>query len=202
MSFLSPIRSKPWLSDGENQPPDQSPKAIGVPNEKVGLWVFLAVVGSLFLVFSNALSELQEYDDWRDLPKLRLLWFNTGMLVLSSLALQWTRFFADRDRIKLGVIVGGFFACAFLVGQLCAWQQLADMGYLASTNPASSFFYLITAVHGVHVFGGVVALVRTALKAWGGFDLNQVQLSLSLCSVYWHFLLLVWLVFFGLMFFR
>ena len=203
MSFLSQILSKPWLPDDENQAPDLSPKprGVGVPNERVGLWIFLAVVGSLFLIFSNAYTERREYDDWRAVPELSLLWFNTGMLILSSIALQWTRLLDDRERIKVGLILGGVFACAFLVGQLCAWQEFVDMGYLVSTNPASSFFYLITGVHGVHVLGGLVALLRTALKTWGDYDLNQVQLSVSLCSVYWHVLLLVWLVFFGLMFF-
>ncbi len=201
MSFLSQIRGKPWLPDDKNQHPAPSTKALGVADEKVGLWVFLAVVGSLFLIFSNAYVERREYDDWRALPELGLLWFNTAMLILSSITLQWTRILENRERIKIGLLSGGFFACAFLIGQLCAWQQFADMGYLASTNPASSFFYLITGVHGLHVLGGLVALLRTCLKTWGGFALNQVQLSVSLCSVYWHFLLLVWLVFFGLMFF-
>ena len=201
MSLLSQIRAKPWLPDDKNKPSGLTERSLGVPNEKVGLWVFLAVVGSLFLIFSNAYVERREYDDWRALPEIGLLWFNTAMLILSSITLQWTRFLESREGIKIGLSAGGLFACAFLVGQLCVWQQFADMGYSASTNPASSFFYLITGVHGLHVLGGLVALLRTCLKTWGGYELNQVRLSVSLCSVYWHFLLLVWLVFFGLMFF-
>ena len=75
------------------------------------------------------------------------------------------------------------------------------MGYFAATDAASAFFYLITAMHALHLVGGLVAWARTTNKVWRGFDVTQVHLSVELCAVYWHYLLLVWLVLFGLLVF-
>jgi cytochrome c oxidase subunit 3 len=80
-----------------------------------------------------------------------------------------------------------------------AWRQLTGTGYFLTSNPASSFFYLITALHGIHLVGGVVALAGVAAKAWRGSDPAQARLSLDLCSMYWDFLLLMWLVLFALL---
>jgi cytochrome c oxidase subunit 3 len=68
-----------------------------------------------------------------------------------------------------------------------------------ASNPANSFFYLITAVHGLHLMGGLVALGRTTAKVSRGAAMTQVCLSVELCAIYWHFLLLVWLVLLALL---
>ena len=103
--------------------------------------------------------------------------------------------------MKFGLLLGGGFAFAFLVGQLMAWRQLADLGYFAATNPANAFFYLVTALHAVHLLGGLVAWVRTSAKVRRGVTLDRVRLSVELCAVYWHFLLLIWLILFALLIF-
>ena len=105
------------------------------------------------------------------------------------------------DGVKVGLLGAGSFAFVFLAGQLLAWQQLVDLGYFAATNPANGFFYLVTAVHGLHLLGGLVAWGRTAEKVWSGFAPAKVRLSVELCAVYWHFLLVVWLVLFALLLF-
>lgn len=94
---------------------------------------------------------------------------------------------------------GGVSAVVFLVGQLLAWQQLNVAGYFVASNPANSFFYLITATHGLHLMGGLVALGRTTAKVWRGAEVARMRLSVELCAIYWHFLLLVWLVLLGLL---
>jgi cytochrome c oxidase subunit 3 len=98
-----------------------------------------------------------------------------------------------------GLIAGGLFACTFLVGQLFAWQQLNAAGYFLATNPANTFFYLFTGLHGLHLLGGLVALALTVDKVWRGVEVKQVRLSVQLCAVYWHFLLALWLVLFSLL---
>ena len=103
------------------------------------------------------------------------------------------------DGVRAGLLAGGVFALAFLAGQLLAWRQLDAAGYFLATNPANAFFYLLTAVHGLHVLGGLVALGRDCRKVWRGFEVDQVRLSVELCAIYWHFLLVVWLVFFSLL---
>jgi len=173
-----------------------------LPSAKIGLGVFLAVVGSLFALFISAYSMRMTMVDWRALPVPKLLWFNTGVLVTSSIALQWAYMAArrnDMDGVIIGLLAGGASAVIFLVGQLLAWQQLKVAGYFVASNPANSFFYLITAMHGLHLMGGLVALGRTTAKVWRGAEMTQVRLSVELCAIYWHFLLLVWLVLLGLL---
>jgi cytochrome c oxidase subunit 3 len=195
------LTAKPWLEEGVavdlREASRSSPQAA-----KIGLGVFLAVVGSLFALFVSAYSMRMTMVDWRTLPVPALLWFNTGVLVLSSVALQWAYMAArrdDMDGVILGLLGGGASAVIFLVGQLLAWWQLNVAGYFVASNPANSFFYLITAAHGLHLMGGLVALGRTTARVWRGAEVAQVRVSVELCAIYWHFLLLVWLVLLGLL---
>ena len=195
------LMAKPWLEEG---PIDDFPGtgAVTLPAAKLGLGVFLAVVGALFTLVISAYSMRQSLADWRALPVPKLLWFNTGVLVLSSIALQWAYLAArrnDLDGVIIGLLGGGVSAVIFLVGQLLAWQQLIVAGYFVASNPANSFFYLITAVHGLHLMGGLVALGRTTSRVWRSAKVAEAQLSVELCAIYWHFLLLVWLVLLGLL---
>ncbi len=98
-----------------------------------------------------------------------------------------------------GLLVGGALAFLFLAGQLVAWRQMVSEGYFLTTSSASSFFYLIIGVHGLHMLGGLVALARTTGKALGNFPMRELRVSVELCTIYWHFMLLVWLFFFGLL---
>jgi cytochrome c oxidase subunit III len=195
------LASKPWLEQG---PAGEFPGTgvSAVPVAKIGLGVLLAALGSLFALFISAYLMRMQVADWRPVPKPTLLWINTGVLMLSSAALQWTRAAADRGelgRVKAGLLTAAGAALAFLAGQLFAWQELTSTGYLLTSNPASSFFYLITALHGVHLIGGLVAMGAVTARAWGGFEASRLRLSLDLCSMYWDFLLLMWLVLFGLL---
>ena len=195
------LMAKPWLeAGGAGDLPDTD--AMTWPAAKIGLGVFLAVAGSLFALFMSAYAMRMNMVDWRTLPVPGLLWFNTGVLVLSSVALQWAYVAARRDdmaNVIIGLCAGGASAVTFLIGQLLAWQQLRAAGYFVASNPANSFFYMITAAHGLHLMGGLVALGRTIARVWRGAEMAQVRLSVELCTIYWHFLLLVWLVLLGLL---
>jgi cytochrome c oxidase subunit III len=195
------LGAKPWLEEGVIVD-FREEGAPSLPPAKIGLGVFLAVVGSLFALFISAYSMRMSMVDWRALPVPRLLWFNTGVLVTSSIALQWAHMAArrnDMDGVIIGLCAGGASALIFLGGQLLAWRQLSLAGYFVASNPANSFFYLITAVHGLHLMGGLVALGRTIAKVWRGAEMSQVRLGVELCAIYWHFLLLVWLVLLALL---
>lgn len=195
------LAAKPWLEEGVAVD-FRGEGGSSVPPAKIGLGVFLAVVGSLFALLISAYSMRNSMVDWRELPLPRLVWFNTGVLVISSVALQWALMAARRDDnegLTVGLLVGGAFAVTFLAGQLIVWRQLNIAGYVVASNPANSFFYLITALHGMHLMGGLVALGRTTAKVWRDAPMSEVRLSVELCTIYWHFLLLVWLVLLGLL---
>ncbi len=131
-----------------------------------------------------------------------ILWYNTGILVLASIAYHWTRNAAVNgvaERLKPGLMLSGALTFAFLIGQLIAWQQINDAGYYVTGNPSYAFFYLLTAVHALHMLGGLWVWGRSTYKVWTGAEADSVRLAIELCTVYWHFLLLVWVVLFGLL---
>lgn len=201
------LASKPWLEVGIAGETDWTGPAPR-PTAKLGLAAFLTVAGSLFALLVSAYFMRMGMADWRPLPMPIVLWFSTGLLVLSSLALQTTVAAARRaelDGIRSGLLAAGVSALAFLAGQLLAWRELAEAGYFAASNPAGAFFGLVTAIHGLHMLGGLVALYRTTEKAFAipmgstPQAIGALRLSVELCAVYWHFLLLVWLVLFSLL---
>lgn len=203
MNFFRQLTEKPWLPMQGTVVDSHDGSAFSVPTSTLGLRVFLAVVTVLFSLLIMAYGSRMEFEDWRPVPQSRLLWLNTATLILSSVAMQWARIAARRgevDDVRVGLIAGGGFAIAFLAGQLLAWQQLAAWGFFAATNPAISFFYLITALHGLHLLGGLVVWGNATAKVWRGYDVGHVRSTVELCTVYWHFLLVVWLVLFGLLF--
>ncbi|MBV8397919.1 MAG: cytochrome c oxidase subunit 3, partial [Acetobacteraceae bacterium] len=115
---------------------------------------------------------------------------------------HWAQLAARRgetEAMRTGLVAGGAFAVAFLAGQLAVWRHLVAEGYFADTNAALAFFYLLTGMHGLHVLGGMAAWGRTARKAWHESDVRRVRLSVELCAIYWHFLLVVWLVLFAVL---
>ena len=178
--------------------------AFFMPTASLGLRVFLAVIAVLFSILIVAYAERMSLGDWRSLPDPWLLWPNTFMLILSSIALQSACVGVREgqiDRVKTGLTAGGVFAFAFLLGQLLVWRDLVGSGYFAATNPAYAFFYWLTAIHGLHLVGGLVAWGRTSAKVWKVGKVGRLRQSVELCAVYWHFLLLVWLVFFALLLF-
>ena len=198
MSIFHDLTVKPWLTaQGTVELRDKAAA------RKLALKVFLAIVTVLFMLLVVAYARRMAYEDWRPSPQLGLLWANTFALVLSSVALQWALFSARRgqmDGMRVAYLAGGAFTVVFLVGQILAWRQLGTMVYFDVTNPAIAFFYLITGLHGLHLLGGLVAWGRTFTKVWGDFDLAKIRHSVELCTLYWHYLLGVWLVLFGLLF--
>jgi cytochrome c oxidase subunit 3 len=198
------LTAKPWLEvgvSGDARGAEPSVRPIGV-----GLGAFLVVAGSLFSLLVSAYSMRKGMVDWQSLPMPTVLWFSTGLLILGSVSLQTAVIAARRgkhDAIRAGLLAAGVASLGFLGGQLLAWRELAASGRFTAADPATAFFYLLTAVHGLHVLGGLVALCRTTIKAFvlsaacTPRALGELTLSVKLCAAYWHFLLLIWLVLFS-----
>jgi len=194
--FQQRLLEKPWL---ETSPADAFPVVDpdSRPAARTGLGVFLAVISSLFALFASAYSmRMHMASDWRPLPLPWLLWLNTGVLLVSSLAMGWAQRAARQGKtesLRSSLLVGGASALLFLAGQVLAWRQLVEAGFYMAANPANAFFYLLTALHGLHLLGGLVALGRTFSRIGHGAGTDQTVLSVDLCALYWHFLFLVWL---------
>lgn len=199
MKLFDILTEKSWES-GTDLEADSS--TFATEPQRVALVFFLFVVTVLFGLFITAYFIRMELEDWRPMPESTLLWVNTGVLFLASVALQWTRMLLDgprRDRLKLGLLIGGLLTFGFVFGQFSAWQQMSAAGYFLSSNPANSFFYILTGLHALHILGGLWVWTRASIRVWSGAEAEEVRLAVELCTVYWHFLLLVWLVLFALL---
>lgn len=163
-----------------------------------GLVVLLAATTMLFAGFVSAFVVRRGIsNDWVPIPKPAILLVNTGILLASTVALE-----AARRALRRGARTA-FNACwtagtalgfAFLVGQTLAWRQLAERGVLVASNPASSFFYLLTAAHALHLAGGLGALVYVEVEALR-YRLGPAKRTRAeVAAFFWHFLDALWLV--------
>jgi cytochrome c oxidase subunit 3 len=207
--LIQRLKEKPWLTQGV-VPTSQEGITSSAP--KVGLWVFLAVVSSLFGLFASAyVMRMHGHGGlagWQRLDEPSILWVNTLVLVLASGALQIARNRIDKDQLEHGrahFAAGGLLTVLFLFGQVLAWRVASANGTLGASSPAYSLFVLVTAAHGLHLVGGLFVLGRTATHLFSGVDKagvvarSRIRLSVQLCTTYWHWLLLIWLGLFALL---
>ncbi len=179
-------------------------EGLPVPAGKIGLLLALGSMSIIFSALASAYIVRMGLGGWVSIPlmDMPLLWVNTGILGATSVALvvAWKRSksggeLAARAPVLFALALG----VAFLVGQWFAWGELQQAGLYVATTPASSFFYLITAFHGLHIFGGLVALGWVVRRLGTSTSPGSGVLAVELTGLYWHFLLVVWLGLFGLM---
>ena len=191
----------PGLSRFEVRPPGggAAPDAGGerrdtVETARFGLWVLLGTIAMLFIGFTSALVFRRASSDWVPMTAPGLLWVNTAVLGLSSVALETARRRLRGVRyegVLRWVLATGGLGALFVAGQLLAWRQLAAQGVFLGSDPHSAFFYLLTGVHVAHVAAALIwyttVLVRVRRRAYApGTD------GLGLFATFWHFLGGLW----------
>ena len=204
-SIFELLTEKPWEKGQIESDNKHEGQTLSLSKYKVGLRTIMVVSTVIFSLFIVAYSDRMLVHDWRSMPEPWLLWLNTGIIILGSLAFHFTKLASDKnqnDKTKNGLFLVGILAYSFLIGQLLAWYQLMNSGYYATTNVANAFFYLFTTLHGLHLIGGLYFWGRTTSKFLSkNSKAEDIRHSIELCAIYWHFLLAVWLVLFGLMLF-
>jgi len=133
-------------------------------------------------------------NDWQRTPMPLVVWFNTVVLLISSVTIVVARKkleSGEREAFQSWWWVTTGLGMLFLAGQIIAWRQLAAAGMLLSTNPSSSFFYLLTAAHGAHLAGGIFALFYVTFRQWKRSRISQATAA-ELTSIYWHFMDGLW----------
>jgi cytochrome c oxidase subunit III len=206
--LVSKLRVKPW--EAQAAAPEGTGMAVVAP-KRIGLWIFLAIITSLFCLFLSAYYMRMGHGghashgggDWSAIRDPGVLWLNTIVLIVGSIAMQSARAAITRgqvDQTRLRLFAGGLLTAAFLIGQMVAWRQLRLSEFFTPQNPAVAFFYVLTAVHGLHLLGGLFVWTRTLARSLKK-DIEPIDLRLSveLTTVYWHYLLLVWLGLFAVL---
>jgi len=169
---------------------------------RTGIWVGLATIPMSFAALTSALIVRQgSGNDWQHILIPPILFFNTLVLVLSSGSLE-------RARKKVGGFIRGegvtraqalqwlgatlVLGLVFVVGQYLAWLRLRAAGLYLATNPNSSFFYLLTAVHAIHVLGGLGGLTRVVVLVRSPVPRLRKS-TMDATSYYWHFMGMLWI---------
>ena len=204
-TIFQTLTEKPWEEDQIKIDNEHQGRTLNLSKYKLGLRTIMVVSTIIFSLFIVSYSDRMLVHDWRSMPEPWLLWLNTGVLLLSSFVFHFTKLAADRnqnEKARNGLYLVGFLAYSFLIGQLLVWYQLMSSGYYGTTNVANAFFYLFTTLHGLHLIGGLYFWGRTTSKFLNkSSKAEDVKHSIELCAIYWHFLLAVWAVLFGLMLF-
>ena len=201
MSLFKQLSVKPWERKGVIGPlnPEGTFEA---PPERVALGFFLTIASVIFSLLGVSYVIRMSLPDWTPLAEPSQLWLNTGLLVISSVLFQWARNIANagnKKNLMTAFVGGGVFALLFIAGQMLTWDNLQSAGYFMASNPANSFFYLLTGLHIVHLLGGLWVWSKSSIRLLSGSKPEDVRLSIELCTLYWHFLLIVWLVMFAVL---
>ena len=199
-----PERPKDW-------PPGYSrDDAIEPTKYRIGMWVGLASILMLFVALTSAYIVRQTYglsDEARPWVTVEMpweLWLSTAVILASSVTFEMARRALRRNdygRFNLLISLTTFLGVAFLAGQVFAWRRLAAQGVYLASNPHSSFFYLLTSLHALHLLGGLIALIALTAFALrlriGARQRNAVEAT----ALYWHFMDGLWIYLFLLLFF-
>jgi len=137
-------------------------KPVSMNPKKFMVWLFMVSITMLFAAFTSAYLVRQSDGNWLQYGVPQIFWKTTGLLLLSSITMQWAYISAKRDVIKnvrLAVGITGILGIMFLIGQVIGWGKLVESGVYLVGNPAGSFMYVLTGVHGLHLVSGIVFIM-------------------------------------------
>jgi cytochrome c oxidase subunit 3 len=178
----------------------------GIPSQ-TGVWVAVSAIAMSFAALTSALVVRQGSGaDWQRFALPRILYLDTLILIVSSYTLElarkrfaaWTLLRSEDGLQARALRSNGLYwlnltltlGLFFVAGQVLAWQRLASQGLFLATSPSSSFFYLLTAMHGLHLLGGVLGLIYVGYRL--RHSARNAQTALGTAAVYWHFVDLLW----------
>ena len=176
---------------------------------RIGMWVGLASILMLFTALTSAyIVRAASSTDWQPLPMPRVLLLSTALILVSSGTLEWAKRklkAALEGSYRTWLLITTALGLGFLTSQLLAWRQLVGQGVYVASHPHSSFFYLLTATHGVHLLGGLLALGYLIISARRQSQEERFRskrlAAAGAVAIYWHFMDVLWIYLFLLLFF-
>jgi cytochrome c oxidase subunit 3 len=172
---------------------------------RIGTWVFLASIAMLFTSLSSAyIVRAASAGDWYPLTMPRAILVSTAILLITSGTFEMAKRKANADLRSdylKWLLATAVFGVAFLGSQIVAWRQLAAQGIFLTSNPHSSFFYLLTATHGLHLLGGLLAIAFLLIRSLQSRVISERRRAATdAVSIYWHFMDALWIYLFLLLF--
>ena len=142
---------------------------ISMHPKKFALWLFMVTVVMIFAALTSAYIVRQAEGNWLDYELPDIFWITSGLVVLSSISLQWSYSSAKKDdfvSLRIGMVLTLILGIAFLVGQWYSWVALVDREVFFVGNPAGSFLYVFTGLHAVHLISGVIFLIIVLISTF------------------------------------
>lgn len=167
--------------------------------QKFALWLFLVSVVMIFAALTSAYIVRRGEGDWLDFDMPTLFYFTSGVVIISSITMQWAYLAAKKDNldmVKLALSITTVLGVVFLVGQYIAWGQLVDMQVYFVGNPSGTFLYVLTGLHGLHIISGIIFLIIVLALTFKYKVHSKSLLRIEMCATYWHFLGALWLYLF------
>ncbi|MBU2915341.1 cytochrome c oxidase subunit 3 [Reichenbachiella agariperforans] len=164
--------------------------------QKFAMWLFIVTVVMLFAALTSAYVVKQSSGVWLDFDLPFMFDITTGIVIVSSVFMHMAYLSAKRNevsKIRIYLLLTVLTGISFLVGQLIAWQELVQEGVFFVGNPAGSFVYVLSGVHGFHLLSGVVFLLIVAVAAFKYKVHSTSLVRIEMCATYWHFLGGLWL---------
>lgn len=166
---------------------------------KFAMWLFIVTVVMIFAAFTSAHIVRQADGDWLiyDIPQM--LWITSGIILASSITMQWAYIAAKRDKleqVKLALSLTMVLGIGFIYGQFQAWGQLVDAGVFFVGNPGGSFIYVFTGLHVLHLVSGILYLLYMLVSAFRYKVHSKNMLNMDMSTTFWHFLGGLWIYLF------
>jgi cytochrome c oxidase subunit 3 len=150
----------------------------------------------IFAAFTSAMVVRSGLSgDWVGVDLPQVLWLSTALLLASSFTIEKAKRLlraGAREGVRLWLTVTLGLGALFIVSQWLGWQALAERGIYLASNPGSSFFYLLTATHAVHILGGIFALCYAVIRVWQPGVWVTRQAAVEATAIYWHFMDGLW----------
>ncbi|GAB2498510.1 MAG: cytochrome oxidase subunit III [Cytophagales bacterium] len=178
---------------------DMVEQPISMHPKKFALWLFMVTVVMLFAAWTSAYIVRQAEGNWLEYDLPQVFWITSGIVVLSSIALQWAYFSAKKDNfanLRTGMVLTVLLGIGFLVGQWYSWVALVDREVFFVGNPAGSFLYVITGMHALHLISGLIFLIIVLISTFRLKVHSQAMNTMEMATTYWHFLGGLWLYLF------
>jgi cytochrome c oxidase subunit 3 len=206
MKWLKVLSEKPWLPEAAGIVPELGQTSY-MPPIKITVNVLMIIISVFFLLFFITFITRSQYADfralagepWQPFTDSWRLWINTAVLLLASMSMHkavTSLRRGNRQYLHGYLAAGGFFAGLFIILQISVWQYLLNLGYGVAANPANSYFYILTGLHGLHLFGGLIALGRILNSLAKNHHPQKQWAIIEACTRYWHYLFVLWLVLF------
>jgi cytochrome c oxidase subunit 3 len=171
----------------------------GLPTQKILLWISMASMVMIFAGLTSAYLVRQAEGNWTVFSLPVAFYVSTGLIVLSSFSMHYALQSVKKgntEHLLYGLLVTLGLGLGFCFTQFLGWAKLVEMGIFFTGNPSGSFLYVITALHVAHLIGGIISLIVVIVRTLQSRYSEQNYLPISLISIYWHFLDVLWVYLF------